>query len=43
MRRGTARSVQVAGLDVGWHQRVELAENPGTKRLEVRLACSVGL
>jgi hypothetical protein len=34
-RRGTAKVVQVAGLDVGWHQRVDLAENPQTKRLEV--------
>ncbi|GBF90184.1 phosphoglucan phosphatase [Raphidocelis subcapitata] len=35
MRRGTAKVAQVAGLDVGWHQRIDLAENPKTKRLEV--------
>ena len=34
-RRGTAQSVQVAGLDVGWHSRIDLAENPKTHRLEV--------
>jgi hypothetical protein len=34
-RRGTAKSVQIAGLDVGWHQRIDLAEHPVTKRLEV--------
>ncbi|KIY95980.1 dual specificity protein phosphatase 8 [Monoraphidium neglectum] len=35
MRRGTAKTVQVAGLDVGWHSRIDLAENPKTHRLEV--------
>jgi Glycogen recognition site of AMP-activated protein kinase len=35
-RRGTARSVQVAGLDVGWHTRLDLSENPSTRRLEVK-------
>ncbi|WIA29029.1 hypothetical protein OEZ86_011543 [Tetradesmus obliquus] len=34
-RRGTARSVQVAGLDVGWHTLLDLQENPVTHRLEV--------
>jgi len=34
-RRGTAESVQVAGLDVGWHSNVDLAFNPKTQRLEV--------
>ncbi|KAI8476474.1 MAG: phosphatases II [Monoraphidium minutum] len=34
-RRGTAKSVQVAGLDVGWHSKVDLAEHPVTRRLEV--------
>lgn len=35
LRRGTAKVAQVAGLDVGWHQRIDLAEHPRTKRLEV--------
>ena len=35
-RRGTAKKVQVAGLDIGWHQAVDLEENPVTRRLEVR-------
>jgi hypothetical protein len=26
---------QVAGLDVGWHSKVDLAFNPKTQRLEV--------
>lgn len=34
-RRGAARSVQVAGLDVGWHTLLDLQENPVTHRLEV--------
>lgn len=34
-RRGTAKTVQVAGLDVGWHTLLELQENPVTHRLEI--------
>jgi len=35
-RRGTAKAVQIAGLDVGWNTRIDLKEHPVTKRLEVR-------
>lgn len=27
--------MQVAGLDIGWHTRVDLLENPQTHRMEV--------
>jgi hypothetical protein len=35
-RRGTARVVEVAGLDVGWGQKVALAADPATGRLAAR-------
>lgn len=41
-RRGTARVAQISGLDVGWHRRINLQENPVTKRLEVRGASGAG-
>eukprot|EP00879_Flechtneria_rotunda_P017674 GHRR01018526.1.p1 GENE.GHRR01018526.1~~GHRR01018526.1.p1 ORF type:complete len:519 (+),score=171.17 GHRR01018526.1:515-2071(+) len=35
-RRGTARTAQVAGLDIGWHTLLDLVENPAADyRLEI--------
>lgn len=35
LRRGTAQSVAVAGLDVGWGQSIPLRPDPKTKKLSV--------
>lgn len=35
LRRGTAQSIQVAGLDVGWHTKLDLQPDAGTRKMSI--------